>query len=213
MMFWNKKKKPTLTVWATDRAREKGLLSNVSNSVKEGTLTVLVTHFEGTSRRLQEMLEQLKIEVCAISSPSELGSSNLEAQRSKGAACLMPFSLLERAAPFQKVQGARGEKILILIPEVHPTNEPDELIELWAESLPYSGPCQFHCSFDSPFGKSIEGIERMLDMMKRFGMEEDEPLEHGLLKKAMRKAQARNAAKAKSNQAAETQEDWFKINL
>lgn len=212
-MFWKRKKEPTIIVWATDRAREKGLLERAVTSVGQGTLTILVTHFEETRRRLREMLEQLKTEVCMIDSPSELSLSNLEAQRSGRRACLVPFSVLKRAGPFQQEQGSRGENVLILVPEVHPTNEPDEFIERWAESMPYSGPCELYCAFDGSFADSIEGMQRMRDMMARFGMDEDDAMEHKWLKRAIRKAQKRNATKAMSNQAAETQEDWFKLNF
>lgn len=68
-----------------------------------------------------------------------------------------------------------------------------------------------YSSLDEPFFMHFGG-EKMIELLSKLGMNEDEPLENALITKALHNAQEKIAAKVLLEQSALSQAEWFKKN-
>lgn len=68
-----------------------------------------------------------------------------------------------------------------------------------------------YSSLDEPLFMHFGG-ERMIDLLNKLGMKEDEPLENAIITKALHNAQEKIAAKVSLEQSALSQAEWFKKN-
>jgi hypothetical protein len=57
------------------------------------------------------------------------------------------------------------------------------------------------------------GGERMIEMMKRFGMDDNEPVGHSMITKSIVNAQRKLEQRVKAEQTARSQEEWFDLNV
>ena len=60
---------------------------------------------------------------------------------------------------------------------------------------------------------SLFGGERLINMMNRLGMENDEIIGHAMITKAIQNAQRKISAKVIHEKPANSQEEWIKLNL
>jgi hypothetical protein len=67
-------------------------------------------------------------------------------------------------------------------------------------------------SMDEPLFKYF-GSEKMIPLMKLLGMKEDEPIEHSLVTKYIKRGQEKIAAIVIAEQFAESQEEWMAKNV
>ena len=57
------------------------------------------------------------------------------------------------------------------------------------------------------------GGERIIELMKKLGMKEEESIEHNMISKSIHNAQEKIAAKVNIEQSARSQKDWFQKNM
>lgn len=69
-----------------------------------------------------------------------------------------------------------------------------------------------YSSLDEPLFMHFGG-ERIIELLNKLGMNEDEPLENALITKALHNAQEKIAAKVPLEQSALSQAEWFRKNL
>lgn len=66
-------------------------------------------------------------------------------------------------------------------------------------------------AMDEPLFKEF-GSEKIVQMMKQFGMKEDQVIEHNMISKAIHNAQEKIEAKVTLDQMANSQEEWLRKN-
>ncbi|MBL7733032.1 MAG: hypothetical protein JNM88_17815 [Chitinophagaceae bacterium] len=71
---------------------------------------------------------------------------------------------------------------------------------------------QVYSSLKEPLFLQFGG-ERIVELMKKLGIKEDEVLEHAMISNAIKNAQEKIAKKISYEQSAQSQDDWFKRNL
>ncbi len=69
-----------------------------------------------------------------------------------------------------------------------------------------------YSSLDEPLFMHFGG-ERMIELLNKLGMKEDEPLENAIITKALHNAQEKIAAKVSLEQSALSQLEWFRKNF
>lgn len=69
-----------------------------------------------------------------------------------------------------------------------------------------------YSSLDEPLFMHFGG-EKIIGLLNKLGMKEDEPLENTLITKALHNAQEKIAAKVNLEQGALSQAEWFRKNL
>ena len=67
-------------------------------------------------------------------------------------------------------------------------------------------------SLDEPLFKHFGG-ERLIDTIKKLGMNEDEVIGHSFITSAIRNAQEKLGKKVRMEKAASSAEEWFKANI
>ncbi len=67
-------------------------------------------------------------------------------------------------------------------------------------------------ALDEPLFQHFGG-ERIIELMTRLGMNEEEPIEHSMISNSIRKAQEKIADKVTIDPSARSQKDWFQKNL
>lgn len=67
-------------------------------------------------------------------------------------------------------------------------------------------------SLDEPFFQHFSG-ERMVTLMQRLGMNEDEIIAHPMITRAIKNAQKKIGQEVRSEKKASSQEEWYRLNL
>ncbi|MGE0589966.1 MAG: hypothetical protein AB7O48_15415 [Cyclobacteriaceae bacterium] len=67
-------------------------------------------------------------------------------------------------------------------------------------------------ALDEPFFQHFSG-ERMVTLMQRLGMNEDEIVAHSMITRAIKNAQKKIAQQVRSEKRATSQTEWYKVNL
>jgi hypothetical protein len=66
-------------------------------------------------------------------------------------------------------------------------------------------------SLDEPFFKNFGG-EKLIELMKRMGMKENEEVSHSMVTKSIQRAQEKIADKIATDRKAISQREWFELN-
>jgi len=67
-------------------------------------------------------------------------------------------------------------------------------------------------SLDEPLFQHFGG-ERIIELMQKMGLQENEPVQHSMISMALKNAQEKIAKKVSLEQSARSQEEWFKRNV
>lgn len=103
--------------------------------------------------------------------------------------------------------GMAGESQLV-IAEPYPLHEKEKaLVQHWRQAE-----VTVYCGLDEPFFDRF-GSDRIIGMMQKLGMKEDEPLQHKLISQSIINAQKKIATKVQLEQSASSQQEWMEKNL
>lgn len=96
----------------------------------------------------------------------------------------------------------------IVFAEHYPLREKEEVVfeEIKLKEV------TIHSSLDEPLFTSFGG-ERIAELVKKLGMNENESIEHPMISKSIRHAQEKIAKKVSFEQTAHSQQDWFVKNF
>ena len=214
-MFWKRRKAPKsnarILMWMSDRACRRVLASEVGRMVAARQPVFMITHFSATHIWVGDLLKDHGLPSNLISDPADLAADRLLEFCRDGSVTLIPFPVL-RLRPDSPMDPASGpDNAVILVPEIHPTRDRDEEVEAFATGLPLQTSLTCHVSLESPLMKRFGG-PRMIEMMKRLGADENEPLEHPWLLKSIISAQKKVGKAARQDTPADSQDQWFEIN-
>lgn len=67
-------------------------------------------------------------------------------------------------------------------------------------------------SLDEPFFQQFGG-DKIIELMQKMGLQENEPVQHTMISMALKNAQEKIAKKVSLEQSARSQEEWFKKNI
>jgi hypothetical protein len=67
------------------------------------------------------------------------------------------------------------------------------------------------CSLDEPLFQLFDG-PKLIDVMKKMGMTENEEIEHSMVSRSIQSAQESIAEKIATNRKATSQKEWFELN-
>lgn len=142
-------------------------------------------------------------------------------------------STLDRLQAIEGVSGSnlvKAEKLLNDIATRNPLRTKNSPVFLFAEHFPDwkhehsimleieqlcegKGPSiGFYAGLDEPMMR-LFGAERIISLVKRMGLKEDEAISHGMVTQSIERAQKKISEKVPSPVSAHSQEEWVKINL
>ena len=195
-------------IWPTRTARIAGLRRRVTELAAAGPVLV-VAHFADRMAELEAAApEHTPWEMLA----SEVRVADLVSGcRVEDAGCASVDLL--RAAVSRVRSSAVERPLAVLAVERHPLRARDAEFEQALESLPMRTSLQFHLSLqDALLAKFFRG-ERMISLMSRLGIGEDEAIDGTLLTRAVARAQKKLARSVRCEIDAESAEAWLRTNL
>jgi hypothetical protein len=212
-MFWRKASRITAkaSFWTTDAACTEGFLGDIQELLRARCLVLAVTHFSGSHERVSRQLATRGVLTVLLSGAGDLAPRRIGELCKDGSVALIPFPLLQLAAPFPRAESRTGAKAAVLVPELHPTRVRDALVEEFAMGLPFETSLMLYTSLASPLMRAF-GSDRIATIMQKLGLSEGERLEHPWLAESMRKAQERISAVVKEDRPARSQGEWFELN-
>ena len=180
-------------IWASGDRKLRAIEEEVERAVRAATGPVLlVAHFPDLLRELRE--------IAGRHGSGDLVRAVLGRDLSPEAA---------RAAPLDE-----SALMEILVAERHPHPVTDRRVMEFASQLPCRVRTTHHLSLEDPLFE-LFGAERIRNVMKSLGHEEDEVISHALVTRSVRRAQDRveREARGPGDEPAESAGEWLASNL
>lgn len=203
--FFGKKNIPLVKleniVWATRSTRFTGLLRHVQKSIDVRPVLV-VYFFENTLSLLTEAFK-------FSTKPHRLVKNADDVKDDK---CILIFSAKEFLYHSAKLKNLLSSKEFeVIFAEHYPLNEPEDEILLKVSDISLRAKVFAYTDFEDGLLKQFGG-DRILDMMKKMGMNENEIISHNIVNKAIKEAKKKIGEKVRYEQQTPSSEEWFAKN-
>jgi hypothetical protein len=192
-------------IWKTSARK----LERVAEEASAAKRVLVIAHFRSTLESVGKEIEAKgkhcrvytdRIGASALGSPAAFATHD-------GIALALAHSL-----PTTKKSASTGEEALVLAAEHHFLPQEDDRILRFCEGLPFPSRLRFHEALDAPLLGMFAG-ENLARMMSQLGMAEDEAIEHAMVDRSIRSAQEKIAASHPGDKAADSPQDWMRLNL
>ena len=205
-----KSDKPTYTdkVWRTRSMAWRGMIIEVFKALTHNKIAIVFTFFDKTQQDIADFLKHSNAPYFQIT--SELTG---EAARQEKVVFLCDAALIHSAA----LQGllttwSTKTNVTFYFAGHYPLPSKEKpVVQKLASAFPKSEVI-FCSSLDDP-SFSIFGSDRMVDLLDKLGMKEDEAIEHALVTKAMENAREKVEHSVRSEITTSSEEDWFAKNV
>jgi hypothetical protein len=207
-------------VWMSSARKYDGLMAVAAAAGAQPWHVVFVAHFRKTYDALSARLEEARIPARRCqSSIDRLGARGMFRRPSAGAVALFMSTALPEPQE-DSLQPSDGDGagspapdagVHIVVAERYPVPEPDLRIGRFADSLRVPVRLEFHSALDEPLFR-IFGGDRLLVLLKKLGLKENECQEHKILSKAIQNAQNRLAGKLPLEGTADSMAEWLERN-
>ena len=213
-MFWKRKRKVATKAcfWTTDPCCLAGFTADVKTHFEQRRHVLVIGHYSMTNERVSQQLASAGVYSTVLSAAEELAPHRLEWLCRGGSVAIIPHSLLVRAAPFAPAKPAPLVQAAILVPEMYPTSGREALVGEFAAGLPFEVTVTLYASLQSPLMRMF-GSEKIVALMHRLGINENERLEHPFLADSLRAVQRRIEGQIQQETPAASQREWFELNL
>lgn len=201
-----KSNKPTYTdkVWRNKPMAWRGMITEALKALTQNEIALVFTFFKKTQEDIIDFLKQSDAPYFQIT--AELAG---EAARQEKVVFLCDTGLIHSTA----LQGllttwSTRTKLTFLFAGHYPLPTKEKpIIQKLTTAFPKSE-IYFCSSLDDP-SFSIFGSDRMVDLLDKLGMKEDEAIEHAMVAKAMERAREKVESSIRSEIAANSEEEWF----
>ena len=170
------------------------LIGKVIKSSEASNRLMLVYHFNETGVAIRKLLEAAQVSFGAWTDPIGTDSNVLLIESKK----LRQFSKIDDFST-------------ILFSEIHPIGGVDVEFNELLKAKNVVAEIVFYVSMDSPI-LSRFGAEKIIDMMNRLGMKENEKIEHKMIDTSILRAQERLKELIVHEKEAESIQEWMDFN-
>ncbi|MFN3315609.1 MAG: hypothetical protein ACK40K_02270 [Raineya sp.] len=203
--FFGKKTIPLVKlediVWVSQNTRFTGLLQKAQKSIETKPVFV-VYFFEDTKNTLQEIFKVAQKPYRFVASADDV----------KDDKHILIFSAKELVYHSAKLKNLFVSKEFeVLFAEHYPLNEPEEEVLHKISDISFRAKAYAYTDFEDGLLKQFDG-ERILEMMKKMGMNEHESISHSLVSKAIKEAKKKVSEKVRHEQTATSSQEWFRKN-
>jgi preprotein translocase subunit SecA len=200
-------------VWTTTELKWNGIAEEILSESGNYFLVPAVAHFKKTATDMRGHLQARNVQIKEFEGNFNFGIDQLK-KTSNQALVVMAERLSEFAERMGQLgsSGIRDQEVLFIVAEHHPLYEFDEAVLSSMEKLPCRSRIRFHSALDEPLLKMF-GAERVLDIVKKLGLDERKYISHPLISSAIEKAQKKIRDKAAGNQQVDSMDEWFHYNL
>jgi len=205
-----KSDKPTYTdkVWRTKIMAWRGMIAEALKAMTHNEIAIVFTFFDKTQQDIVEFLKQSNAPYFQIT--SELTG---EAARQEKVVFLCDAELVQSPSLLGLLTiWSTKTKVTFLFAGHYPLPTKEKpVVQKLTTAFPKSD-LIFCSSLDDP-SFSIFGSDRMVDLLDKLGMKEDEAIEHALVTKAMQNAREKVESSVRNEITASSEEDWFTKNV
>lgn len=205
-----KSEKSTYTdkVWRTRPMAWRGMITEALKAMTHHEIAIVFTFFDKTQQDIVDFLKQSNAPYFQIT--SEVTG---EATRQERVVFLCDAELVQSPSLVSLLTiWSTKTKVTFLFAEHYPLPTKEKtVVQKLASTFPKSEMI-FCSSLDNP-SFSIFGSDRMVDLLDKLGMKEDEAIEHALVTKAMENARKKVERSVRSEMIASSEEDWFAKNV
>jgi hypothetical protein len=179
-------------IWLTKRAKFAGIQREIAAALADPNgpdAVFLVANFQDSLDELRALAAEAQFDENRV---FVIDSKSLEGRTSGSAA-------------------DESQSVFIVVGDRHPLPSHDDALLEFAQNL--SCRCRFvqHAALEDPLLKVFAG-EWVEDVLRRLGMNEDEPIESHMVSRRIRRAQQQFAAQATGDAAAASAEEWIEKN-
>lgn len=225
--FKKKPKMPTVSdkVWISEQAKWKGFIADIQLLLEQKTESYTVSN---DSSVLDSTIFGQKPKVCIFyyfentleELENSLGRYNLplvtlERSSSSSSIVAIPAIELEHSMRLQnslKDYLNKNHCTLIFAEHYPLLSKEQPVLERIASLSDTDLKVCFYMSLDEPLMKKF-GSDRIIELMKKMGMQEDEAIEHSMISSALSNAQKKLDAKVQTDAKSSSAEEWFKRNV
>lgn len=205
-----KSDKPTYTdkVWRTRHMAWRGMITEALKVLTQNEIAIVFTFFNKTREDIMDFLKQSNAPYFQIT--AELTG---EAARQEKVVFLCDAEVVHSTALLGLLTTwSTRTKLTFLFAGHYPLPSKEKpVVQKLTAAFPKSE-IIFCSSLDDP-SFAIFGSDRMVDLLDKLGMKEDEAIEHSMVTKAMENARTKVESSVTHETKAESEEEWFVKNV
>lgn len=200
-------------IWATTESKWNGMADEILSGSGRYLLILVVAHFKKTAADMRAPLQARDIQVKDFEETFDFPTGESQAP-SNQALIVMAERISELDGRVRQLRASetKDRELLLIVAEHHPLHECDEALVSFMSNLPCRSRICFHCALDEPLFKMFGG-ERILDVVKRLGLDERQSISHSMIRSAIERAQKKIKEKSTGNQRVDSMDEWFHYNL
>ena len=185
-------------IWISSKVRDINLISKAKKSSSKNKL-VIVSSFEENLTHVTQLFQVIGLKVHR--------SHHLPDIAGHDCPILLHSKLLVPAPEYAQAEGF--EAIFL---EHYPLPEKDKAILRKTQIVLGALSLEYYTSLDSPLFQFFGG-QRIIEMLQKIGLEENETVEHSLISSSIKRAQEKLSKSVPVEYNAENEAEWYRINF
>jgi len=186
----------------------RGMITEALKAITHNEIAIVFTFFDKTQQDIVDFLKQSNAPYFQITSELTGGAA-----RQEKVVFLCDAGLIQSSSLLSLLTiWSNKTKVTFLFAGHYPLPTKEKpVVQKLASTFPKSE-MLFCSSLDDP-SFSIFGSDRIVDLLDKLGMKEDEAIEHALVTKAMENAREKVESSVRSEITAKSEEEWFAKNV
>jgi hypothetical protein len=205
-----KSEKPKYTdrVWKTKQMAWRGMITDALTSITKNEVPIVFTFFENEQVEILSFLTEKKVPYYQLS--SELTG---EAAQQEKIVFVCDATFIQSPALMNLLTGWQGKgKVSFLFAGHYPLpSKEDQIIQKLNTGFPEC-PIIFYSSLDEP-SFEIFGSDKIVGLLDKMGMKEEEAIEHSMVSQAMKRARAKVESGVTKEIVTQSEEEWYVKNV
>lgn len=196
-------------IWRTRQAAHKGIITDALFAIRQGKIPLVCVCFEQSLKELIVFLKEQQVPFY------ELNNDTMDAASFQDKVVYInnSLSLLNSASGNSLVRSlVKSGRVVFLFLGHYPLPVTDNKLITEVKKLSPDAHMTFYSSLDEPVFKFFGG-ENLIGLLENLGMNEDEVIEHSMVRKSMERAREKLETMVKNEIAAASQEEWFEKNV
>jgi hypothetical protein len=197
-------------IWMNQAAKLRGLRAAVREELDNARFVLVLAHFPNTLTQLKAALEEQGLP-CLGAGDRVSAAELLRHEPTSGESAVLALAESLVPEPFPDPVDELASRVPILVGERHFRRAHDERISAFARGLKRRCRITFHLSLHDPLMRLFAG-EWVGDVLRRLGMQDNEPVESRMVARRIKGAQAKFARPISPDRSANSAEEWLELN-
>ena len=211
-MFFNRKPQFTDRAWLEEKLKFSDALHGIQSSLQSEIMPLCVYHFKNTGIKFERYLIDHGLHLKRLNALDELDSRTGESWRKSTDAILIASSMISVDHLGSKRSNIRKKQFSLHLIEHYPIPDPDErILQFCAKRRDILDPIAYVALNEPWLVKSIG--DRVIPLLEKLGLDENECLEHALISSSIRRAQQKLKESISVERPHDSMQAWVDDNL